>query len=74
MGNILQISMKQSPEQLLENGLALMKTASFGDAVNMLRSAAEHPEASDAVRSKALAAIDVIGEINGFVNVDLMNP
>ncbi|MGM9734924.1 MAG: hypothetical protein ACI3ZL_00775 [Candidatus Cryptobacteroides sp.] len=61
-------------EVLLERGLSLMQAARFGEAVNVLRAAADTPGASSYVRSKALAAIGVIKEINGFVNVDLMNP
>lgn len=61
-------------EKLLDRGLSLMQAARFGEAVNVLRAAADAPGASSYVRSKALAAIGVIQEINGFVNVDLMNP
>ena len=58
----------------LDLGLAFMREARFGDAVNDLRMAAEAPDADDAVRRKSMAAIEVIGDINGFVNTDLMNP
>ena len=46
----------------------------FGDAINMYRAAAESPDATDDIKRKSLASIDLIQEINGFVNVDLMNP
>ena len=46
----------------------------FGDAINMCRAAAEAPDATDDIKRKSLASIDLIQEINGFVNVDLMNP
>ena len=46
----------------------------FGDAINMYRAAAEAPDATDDIKRKSLASIDLIQEINGFVNVDLMNP
>lgn len=46
----------------------------FGDAVNMFREAASAPDATDEIRAKALASVELIQEINGFVNVDLLNP
>ena len=46
----------------------------FGDAINMYRTAAEAPDATDDIKRKSLASIDLIQEINGCVNVDLMNP
>ena len=46
----------------------------FGDAINMYRAAADAPDATDDIKRKSLASIDLIQEINGFVNVDLMNP
>ena len=46
----------------------------FGDAVNMYRSAIEADDATEEIKRKSLASIELIQEINGFVNVDLMNP
>ena len=46
----------------------------FGDAINMYRAAADAPDTTDDIKRKSLASIDLIQEINGFVNVDLMNP
>ena len=46
----------------------------FGDAINMYREAAEAPDATEELRRRALTSIDLIQEINGFVNADLMNP
>jgi hypothetical protein len=46
----------------------------FGDAINMYRAAAEAPDATDDIKKKSLASVDLIQEINGFVNVDLLNP
>ena len=46
----------------------------FGDAINMYRTAAEADDATEDIKRKSLASIDLIQEINGFVNVDLMNP
>ncbi|MDE6147837.1 MAG: hypothetical protein K2G18_07300 [Bacteroidales bacterium] len=58
----------------LDLGLSYMKEARFGEAVNALRNAAESTDAPEEVRNKAMAAIEVISDINGFVNTDLMNP
>ena len=50
---------------------------SFGDAINAFSRAAElasgELENSD-IKKKSLASIEVIREIIGFVNKDLMNP
>ena len=46
----------------------------FGDAINMYRAAADAPDTTDDIKRKSLASIDLIQEINGFVNADLMNP
>ena len=46
----------------------------FGDAINMYRETADAPDATEEIRRKALASIDLIQEINGFINADLMNP
>jgi hypothetical protein len=39
-----------------------------------LREAAAAPDATDEIKRKSLASVELIQEINGFVNVDLMNP
>ena len=46
----------------------------FGDAINMYRAASEAPDATDELKRRSLASIDLIQEINSFVNVDLLNP
>ena len=51
-----------------------MRESRFGDAINAITQAAQTPGASEEVVKKALAAIEVINDINGFVNTDLMNP
>lgn len=68
------ISKAGAAEQRLDLGLSYMKEARFGDAINALAEAAGAPDASEDVRKKALAAIEVINDINAFVNTDLMNP
>ena len=42
--------------------------------MNYYRAAAEAPDATDEIRRKSLASVELIQEINGFVNTDLMNP
>ena len=46
----------------------------FGDAINMYRAAAEAKDATDHLKSQCVASIELIQEINSFVNVDLLNP
>ena len=46
----------------------------FGDAINMYRAAAEAPDATVQMKARCVASIELIQEINGFVNVDLLNP
>ena len=61
-------------EELLKKAEQLRRECRFGDAINMFREAATAPDATDALRAKALASVELIQEINGFVNVDLLNP
>ena len=60
--------------QLLEQAEQLRRECRFGDAINLFREAAAAEDATQDVKSKALASVELIQEINGFVNVDLMNP
>lgn len=60
--------------ELLEMAERLRRECRFGDAINIFREAASAPDATDEIRRKALASVELIQEINGFVNVDLMNP
>lgn len=60
--------------ELLEKAEQLRRECLFGDAINMYRAASEAPDASEEIKRKSLASIDLIQEINGFVNADLMNP
>ena len=46
----------------------------FGDAVNMYAAVIEAPDATDELRRRAATSIELIQDINGFVNADLMNP
>ena len=60
--------------ELFETAQEHRRNKRFGDAINMYRAAAEAPDTTDDIKRKSLASIDLIQEINGFVNVDLMNP
>ena len=46
----------------------------FGDAINIYMEVVESPDATDELRQTAAVSIELIQEINGFVNTDLMNP
>lgn len=61
-------------EKLLEKAEQLRREARFGEAMNAFREAASAPDASEELRRKCLASVELIQEINGFVNVDLLNP
>ena len=60
--------------ELFETAQEHRRNKRFGDAINMYRAAADASDATDDIKRKSLASIDLIQEINGFVNVDLMNP
>ena len=61
-------------KELLEQAEELRRNNRFGEAINVYREAAASPDATDEIRRKALASVELMQEINGFVNVDLMNP
>ena len=46
----------------------------FGEAINAFKAAAASEDATDEIRTRSRVSIELIQEINGFVNVDLMNP
>ena len=71
MGNITDI---RTALDLFEEAQEYMRNKRFGDAINAFRAAAAAPDADDILRSRALASVELIQEINGFVNTDLMNP
>lgn len=60
--------------EFLEKAEELRRNCRFGEAINAFRAAASSPDASDEIKRKSLASVELIQEINGFVNVDLMNP
>ena len=63
-----------SARELLEKAEELRRNCRFGDAINFYRAAAQAPDASEDIKRKSLASVELMQEINGFVNVDLMNP
>ena len=46
----------------------------FGEAINAFRDAMAAPDATPELISRSQASVELIHEINGFVNTDLMNP
>ena len=60
--------------ELLERAEQLRRDCRFGEAINAFREAAAAPDATEEIKKKSLASVELIQEINGFVNVDLMNP
>ena len=61
-------------QELLNQAEALRRNNRFGEDINIYREAASATDATDDIRRKALASVELIQEINGFVNVDLLNP
>jgi len=61
-------------EKLLEKAEQLRRDCHFGEAINVFREAAAASDATEEIRRKALASVELIQEINSFVNTDLMNP
>ena len=74
MNNKIIIMSADSARELLEKAEELRRNCRFGDAINFYRAAAQAPDASEDIKRKSLASVELIQEINGFVTVDLMNP
>ena len=70
----MKINMSKSAKELLEQAEELRRNNRFGEAINSYMAAAEAPDATEDIKRKSLASIELMQEINGFVNVDLMNP
>jgi hypothetical protein len=66
--------MEHTAEQLFEMAQEYRRTLRFGEAINMYRAAAAAPDATEELKRRALASVELVQEINGFVNTDLMNP
>ncbi len=60
--------------ELLNKAEELRRNNMFGEAINWYRAAAAAPDSTDGIKRKSLASVELMQEINGFVNVDLMNP
>ncbi len=60
--------------ELLDKAEELRRNNMFGEAINFYRAAAAAPDVTDDIRKKALASVELMQDINGFVNTDLMNP
>ena len=60
--------------ELIKLGDSLRRENKFGEAINAYNAATAAEDATDEIRTKARVAVELIQEINGFVNVDLMNP
>ena len=74
INNKIIVMSADSARELLEKAEELRRNCRFGDAINFYRAAAQAPDASEEIKRKSLASVELIQEINGFVNVDLMNP
>ena len=74
ISNKIIIMSADSARELLEKAEELRRNCRFGDAINFYRAAAQAPDASEDIKRKSLASVELMQEINGFVNVDLMNP
>ena len=61
-------------KDLLEQAEDLRRHNRFGEAINVYRAAATASDATEEIKRKSLASVELMQEINGFVNVDLMNP
>ena len=73
MGDIMN-EFDMSAQELLERAEELRRNSMFGEAINFYRAAAQAPDATDGIKRKSLASVELMQEINGFVNTDLMNP
>ena len=59
---------------LMEMATQAKRENRFGDAINMYMEVIEAPDATEELRRSAATSIELIQDINGFVNSDLMNP
>ena len=66
--------MSMTAKELLEQAEELRRNNRFGEAINVYRAAAAAPDASEEIKRKSRASVELMQEINSFVNVDLMNP
>ena len=74
MKNITDIIQGKTAIELIALGDSLRRENRFGEAINVFNAAAIAEDTTEEIRTKARVSIELIQEINGFVNVDLMNP
>ena len=74
VGIAIMNELSKSAKELLERAEELRRNCMFGEAINFYRAAAQAPDASEEIKRKSLASVELMQEINGFVNTDLMNP
>lgn len=74
MKNITEIIQDKTAAELIALGDSLRRENRFGEAINAFNAATTAEDATEEIRTKARVSIELIQEINGFVNVDLMNP
>ena len=60
--------------ELFEKAEQLRRECRFGEAINVFRAVMAAPDATNELISRSEASVELIQEINGFVNTDLMNP
>ena len=63
----------KSADQWMKTAEDLRRECRFGEAINAFRQAAAS-DATEEIKTKARVSVELIQEINGFVNLDLMNP
>ncbi|MGN0189057.1 MAG: tetratricopeptide repeat protein [Candidatus Cryptobacteroides sp.] len=65
-----------SASEWYDLGVSLMRQTRFGDAINAFQESARLADAGglEDIKKKSLASVEVIRDIIGFVNKDLMNP
>ena len=61
-------------QELFDLGVEHRKYKRFGESINAFRAVMDSPDATEDLKSRSQASIELIQEINGFVNTDLMNP
>ena len=60
--------------ELFEKAEQLRRECRCGEAINAFRAVMAAPDATNELISRSEASVELIQEINGFVNTDLMNP
>lgn len=61
-------------KELFDLGQEHRRNRRFGEAINAFRAAMAAPDSTPEIILRSQASVELIQEINGFVNADLMNP